>query len=217
MVKNDMPGKEYDMDNLEKVEKLRKKADISYEEAKEILEKCDWDILDAVIELEARGKINTDDESSYTTEGCRQHEAPQSPKQVAESYQNYDNQKKNNKGFFKSLWDGIVFLLKKGCENTFTVHKDNRCIMNIPVLLLVLLIICSFTLVLLIMLIGLFCGYRYSFSGPDLGNEKVNGAMGKASDAAENIKEEFCSDAAYPKSSADNNNDVNENTSETKQ
>lgn len=45
------------MENLEKVEKLRKKADISYEEAKEILEECDWDLLDAVIKLESMGKL----------------------------------------------------------------------------------------------------------------------------------------------------------------
>ena len=49
------------MENLEKVEKLRKKADISYEEAKEILEECDWDLLDAVIKLESMGKLGGSD------------------------------------------------------------------------------------------------------------------------------------------------------------
>ena len=47
------------MDNIEKAEKLKKGANISYEEAKEILEQYDWDLLDALIELEARGKIKS--------------------------------------------------------------------------------------------------------------------------------------------------------------
>lgn len=40
------------MDNFEKVEKLREKANVSYEEAKQALENCNWDILDAMIYLE---------------------------------------------------------------------------------------------------------------------------------------------------------------------
>ena len=37
------------MEQLEKVEKLRERADVSYEEAKEALEDCDWDLLDAMV------------------------------------------------------------------------------------------------------------------------------------------------------------------------
>ena len=45
------------MDNFEKVEKLRQHANVSYEEAKEALERSDWDILDAMIYLEKTGKV----------------------------------------------------------------------------------------------------------------------------------------------------------------
>ena len=45
------------MEQLEKVEKLRERADVSYEEAKEALEACDWDLLDAMVWLEKRGKV----------------------------------------------------------------------------------------------------------------------------------------------------------------
>lgn len=44
------------MEQLEKVEKLRERADVSYEEAKEALEACDWDLLDAMVWLEKEGK-----------------------------------------------------------------------------------------------------------------------------------------------------------------
>ncbi|MEQ8176106.1 MAG: DUF4342 domain-containing protein [Syntrophomonadaceae bacterium] len=43
--------------NLELIEKLRERANVSYEEAKEALEKCNGDIVDALIYLEKQDKI----------------------------------------------------------------------------------------------------------------------------------------------------------------
>ena len=40
------------MEQLEKVEKLRQRANVSYEEAKEALEASDWDLLDAMVYLD---------------------------------------------------------------------------------------------------------------------------------------------------------------------
>ena len=45
------------MDNLKKVEKLMERADVSYEEAKAVLEECGWDVLEAVVKLESQGKL----------------------------------------------------------------------------------------------------------------------------------------------------------------
>ena len=45
------------MEHMEMVEKLREKANITIEEAKVVLEKNNWDMLDALIELERQGKI----------------------------------------------------------------------------------------------------------------------------------------------------------------
>lgn len=197
------------MDNLEKVEKLREKANITYEEARQTLEECDWDLLDAVIALEAKGKIHSDSSQSYTTSQNTDRQETKSPKQVAESYQSYDKNRKSEKGILKTIWDGFVFLIKKGCENTFIVYKGNRRIMEIPVILLILLMLCSLFLALVAMIIGLFCGYRYCFGGPDLGNNTFNDVMDKAGNAADNIKDEFCKEDAYPKSSRENGNETN--------
>ena len=57
------------MDQFEKVEKLREHADVSYEEAKDALEKSNWDILDAMIYLEQNGKTKAPERESYTTNG----------------------------------------------------------------------------------------------------------------------------------------------------
>ena len=45
------------MDKLEKVEKLREKTGVSYEDAKNDQEKCDYDLLDAIINLEKMDKV----------------------------------------------------------------------------------------------------------------------------------------------------------------
>ena len=56
------------MDNLEKVERLREKADVTYDEAKRALEACNWDMLDAMIYLEALGKVKkTSDSGVYSS------------------------------------------------------------------------------------------------------------------------------------------------------
>ena len=55
------------MDHLEMVEKLRAKANVSYEEARDALEACDWDLLDALLMLESEGRLNEEKQAEYTT------------------------------------------------------------------------------------------------------------------------------------------------------
>ena len=60
------------MDNLEKVEKIREKTGVSYEEAKAALEATNYDVLDAIIYLEKNGKVKAPEVTSYTTEQAQQ-------------------------------------------------------------------------------------------------------------------------------------------------
>ena len=62
------------MDNFEKVEKLRERASVSYEEAKAALEESGWDILDAMVLLEKQGKTNGPQKTSYSTDYDQQEE-----------------------------------------------------------------------------------------------------------------------------------------------
>ena len=45
------------VDKLKLVEKLREKTGITYEDAKRVLEINNWDILDAILDLEKQGKV----------------------------------------------------------------------------------------------------------------------------------------------------------------
>lgn len=66
-----------------------------------------------------------------------------------------------------TFWNNVRTILRKGNRNHFTVFNKEKSIfsVSINVFILLLLILCPVGLVL--MLVGLFCGCRYHFSGPD--------------------------------------------------
>lgn len=49
---------------LENIDELRKRANVSYEDAKEALERCNDDILEALVYLEKQNKINHNSQDS---------------------------------------------------------------------------------------------------------------------------------------------------------
>ena len=59
----------YRMASVETVEKLRARAGVSYDEAREALDVSDDDVFDALIWLEKNGKTKPPGVSSYSTEG----------------------------------------------------------------------------------------------------------------------------------------------------
>ena len=61
------------MSELEKVERLREHANVTFEEAKMVLEKNQWDLLEAMVDLERQGKVKQPNATSYTT----QYEEPE--------------------------------------------------------------------------------------------------------------------------------------------
>ena len=55
------------MDKLNLVEKLRTKTGITYEDAKRVLEINNWDILEAILDLEKQGKVKSPSVSIFYT------------------------------------------------------------------------------------------------------------------------------------------------------
>ena len=160
------------MDHFEMVEKLRQKANVSYEEAKAALEACDWDILDALVLLESEGKVKT--------EGAAQEYTTQEIPVQSKASENADWREN-----LRRLWNYLRKLFRKGNANNFVVRgKKGKVEMEMPVTVLVLLMICLWPLSLIAIVGGLLCGCRYSFQGPDV-NGKVNEAMDKAADAVQ--------------------------------
>lgn len=173
---------EIEMDQFEKVERLRERANVSYEEARRALEDCGWDILDAMIFLEKCGKVHGPEQSSYTTRS-------ESAKIHVEEKECRSTFSDNLRRFGK--W--CLGLVEKGNNNSFCVERDDKEIFRVPVTLLVVLLIFAFWVVVPLLVVGLFFSMRYRFAGPDVHSVDIdiNKAMDGAADAAESIKNEF--------------------------
>ncbi len=174
------------MDHFEMVEKLRAKANVTYEEAKAALEASDWDILDALVLLESEGKVKAAPEAKeYTT---------QEKKEFTWNTRNGNEMKLTVSDTLRKLWDWFKALVKKGNKNQFVISRRNKSMFDqpleeliaFPITVLVLLILIpgvGLPTILIALVIGLFLGARYSFRGPDV-NNRVNDFMDKAQEKA---------------------------------
>lgn len=161
---------------LEQVERLREKADISYAQAKEALEYSGGNLLDALIYLEELGAIPRAEGTYYSTRG----EAPPAAEEglvLPEEPEGEEREARPKRG----LLHRIRYLL---LDNELEVWRKERPIIALPVLILLLLLLAAFWLTASLLVLGLFFGFRYRFSGPDLEREELNGAMENAADTA---------------------------------
>lgn len=157
---------------LELVDRLRKRADISYEEAKAVLEEAGGDLLEALILLEQRGKIRSDGGQSahYSTKSGEAAGAPSGESQHAYT----DPEKKGG------VWSHIGHCLT---NNRFEIWRHGVYSDSMPLLIFGLLILLAFWITLPLLVIGLLCGFRYRFTGPDFDNNAVSQAVNHAADA----------------------------------
>jgi flagellar hook-basal body complex protein FliE len=177
-----------EMTTLEQVEKLREKANVSYDEAKTALDATNGDILDAMIYLERQGKVGAPSHGGYYSSEKTGNQDENSDKQKTS-----EHQKESTAGetFGEMMKKFIVFcarLIQKGCNNTFDVIKGEENKASIPVIMLIVLIVFAFWITIPLIIIGLFFGLRYRFSGPDIGKNVVNNVMDDAANAAVNLK-----------------------------
>lgn len=183
------------MEHLEKVEKLRQKADVSYEEAKKALEACDWDMLDALVMLEEQGKIKDPKAASSQFSSDRTGENPQTPQPLAvfpEQSQEESGQPKSN--FFTKLGRAIKYLVQKGCENSLVIKQHGQALMDLPVIAFIILLLLFFWVVIPIMVVSLFFDFSYNFKGAELGKDKINRTMDQATEAVNHFKSEINKD-----------------------
>ena len=173
------------MATLEQVERLRERANVTYDEAREALEQCGNDMLDAMIYLEKNGKVDPPQNGGQYTA------------QTAEAEQNGGSSSKHSEGytydgdFFKrgakKVWGMFAGAVRECNANMFQVIKNDKIVMSMPVTVLVILVLFAFWIVIPLLVIGMFCGFRYWFHG----GVDVNSVMSKAADKVDEIKKEF--------------------------
>ena len=182
------------MISLQMVEELRAYANISFSEAKEALEETNGDILEAIIRLEERGQVKKPKYDGYYSTRDKSEDGKEDQ---SENRKGSKSNEEHISSFQETLKKLMVFakrMFDKGNRNLFQVTRAGDKVMSFPVTILLLLIILTFWFTIPLMILGLFMGYKYEFTGPDLGKESVNRAMDGASNVAENIKNEFKGD-----------------------
>jgi len=177
------------MTELEKVEKLREKANVSFAEAKEALDIAGGDILDALIYLEKQGKTTSPAGGGF-------YSGSSAPVQE----QNYTSEggeyRANGKGesfgdMMRRLGRFCLKMFNKGNNNFLDAMKGDSLIFSCPVTGVVILLLFFFWVVIPLFILSLFLGLRYRFRGEDLGREDVNRVMDNASNMAEDVKKSF--------------------------
>ncbi|MGG7144285.1 DUF4342 domain-containing protein [Clostridium nigeriense] len=170
------------MERNEMIEVLMRKANVSREEAEEALEKCNDDVLDAIVYLERIGRVGNDEVTTII--------------EVKE-----EDQKQENKGngekcggigeIIGRIFRFIGKFIRKGNENHFEIRKENEKPIKISLTISILLLIFLFIPSMILLIVGLFCGYKYSISGPSIKYDGVNDVFEQVSKSANNIKRDF--------------------------
>ncbi|MCB6992610.1 DUF4342 domain-containing protein [bacterium 210820-DFI.6.37] len=190
------------MEHLEKVEKLKQHADVSYEEAKKALEACGWDILDALVLLESQGKTagpgtdnSTLSDKGPSEDGEAFQEACQPLTICGESQKkSHQRDERQQPSFFAKLGKAIKYLVQKGVENSLVIKQHGQPLLDLPVIAFIILLICAFWAVVPVMVISLFFDFSYNFKGAELGKDKINRTMDQATEAVNNFKSEINKD-----------------------
>jgi hypothetical protein len=172
------------MATFEQAEKLREKANVSFEDAKAALDASDGDLLDALIWLEKQGKVTPPDKNGYysSENSSGREEKSEGKKERKEpSGESFADMMKRFGRFCGNI-------LNKGNTNFFEARRNEKVVVSFPVTVLVILILFLFWVIVPLIIIGLFFGFRYSFVGDDLGKDSVNKVMDGATDTAEGIK-----------------------------
>jgi hypothetical protein len=176
------------MDELEKVEKLRQRADVSYEEAKEALDAAGGDLLDAMVYLEKQGKVKKPQQSVHSTSYEEQPQYASVKEKVAQQ------EREEQKSFGEKLKSLLNILWQKSRDNFFCVKHRDELVFKVPVWAFVLALLVGWHILVPVMIVALFFDCHYAFFGKDdlaSANKAMEKASEMASEMADKVKDEF--------------------------
>ena len=171
------------MEMLEKVDLLRERADVTYEEAKNALEQSGGDLLDAMVLLERQGKVNGPRQSTYSTEYEEQ-------KDYIRVRDKVEQQKRSAPSFGHTLghlFRTIILFIR---HTVFQVTKDDYVLISMPTIVFGLLLLFFWEGLVPIMVIALFFGVRYEFDGTE-STKRANTVLNQAGEFADDLRDEF--------------------------
>ncbi len=160
------------MDKLKLVDRLREKANISYEEAKIALENSNWDILEAMLYLEKHGKVNSPSVSIFYSNEYRE-----SYTEHEETHNNDDNINSDNsksKDNFEGIFEAICKVIDTGNNIFLQVKKSNRVLVKIPLTVVVVLLFFAFWVIIPLIIVALFFDIEISLFSKRFDTDKID-------------------------------------------
>ncbi|MBR0372971.1 MAG: hypothetical protein IJH91_00390 [Mogibacterium sp.] len=151
------------MDKLEKVERLRNYANVSYEEASAALDACGQDLLDAIVMLERQGKTVEPAQSTYSTD----YEAQDDYINVSDRV---EQQKQDAPTFQKSVAKFFRTVVRFVRSTNFRITRKGSLLFEFSSWIMVILLLFFWKAALPIAIIAWFFGCRYSFK--DVGDRQ---------------------------------------------
>ena len=177
------------MEDIKLVDRLKNKTNISYEEAKTVLEKSNWDILDAMLYLEEQGKVPKPSASIFYTNEYKDTYKNVEIINNSDQNNNYNNRKSSNN--FEGVFELICKVIDT-CNNVFfEIRKGNITFLKIPSTVMILLLMFTFWIVIPLAIVGLFFDIEFSFSGSKVETSKINNILKMISINIKKIKEEL--------------------------
>ena len=204
------------MDHLEKVEELVAKAGCSYADAKEALEKTDWNMLDAIIVLEQAGKAEKTS-ASFSTDSSAEPEAFVTSQAVQTTYsdnseaeqegtERFEQKPRAEKGRFRDACKHFFVTAKQVLTMNFVTifSRNGNQLVHIPIWVALIPLLIWFWGVVILCLALMVLGCRFHFEGRDFGKTGINETIDRASkaayDAGQKVKQEF---SGKPEDSSD--------------
>ncbi|MCR5332022.1 MAG: DUF4342 domain-containing protein [Lachnospiraceae bacterium] len=166
------------MDMFEKVDKLRERADVSYEEAKDALERSNQDILDAMILLEREGKTRKEGNGFFSTGGNTDSAA----------YDEKQARKERIKENGRTFGEKVKELFRKSTVNYLVIEHKGETLIKLPILAFILILLFAWYAAIIAVVVSLFCNCKYSFVGED-DLKAANDVCDKAGEIATQVRD----------------------------
>ena len=175
------------MENHKLIDKLKNETNISYEEAKIALEKSNWDILDAFVYLEEKGKVQKPSVSMFYTNEYKENYKYSEITNNKDQENNYSNAKKDNT--FEGIFVKVCKIIDT-CNNIFfEIKRENKTFLRIPVTVIIVLLIFAFWIIIPLYIAGLFFDIEFSLSGNRVVINKINHVLKAISAKIKKIKD----------------------------
>lgn len=179
------------MDDLEKVETIRTKCNVSYTDAKAALDAADGNVLDAIIWLESQGKTQTT--SAHAATESAPVDEPSAEMVAAQAAYERSSEKTDFSKKMDSVWEYLKKLFRLSLDTKFIATRRDAIILNIPILIPIVALF-AWGATIWLMLLGLFFGMRYRIDSDGDVPGSINNLMDSAANAADDIKQNLNDD-----------------------